>query len=64
MLSLEHRIYLIQCWTGFGHIFNVMKNFQTLYVSRMDVQKLIKKFLKTRSVTNLQKKISEDLPNM
>jgi hypothetical protein len=32
-------------------------------VSPMDVQKLIKNFLKTGSVTNLQKNNSEDLSN-
>jgi hypothetical protein len=57
MLSSEHRIYLIQCWTGFRHIntkFN--EKCPNTYVSRMGVQKLIKKFPKTGSLTNLQKK--------
>jgi hypothetical protein len=26
MLSLEQRIYLIQCWTGFRHIIKLGKN--------------------------------------
>jgi hypothetical protein len=60
MLSLEQRIYLIQCWTIFRHIITKFnEKFPNIYVSRTDVQKLIK----TGSVTNLQKIYSEYLPN-
>jgi hypothetical protein len=41
MLSLEQRIYLIQCWTGFRHIIiKLTEKFPNTYVSRMGVQKL------------------------
>jgi hypothetical protein len=40
-MSLEQRIYLIQCWTGFRHIITKLnENFPNTYVSRMHVQKL------------------------
>jgi hypothetical protein len=62
MLSLEERFYLLQCWTGFRHIIiTFYEKFSNTYISRM--QKLIKKFLKIESVTNLQKMLSEDLHN-
>jgi hypothetical protein len=62
MLSLEERFYLLQCWTGFRHIIiTFYEKFSSTYISRM--QKLIKKFLKIESVTNLQKMLSEDLHN-
>jgi hypothetical protein len=39
MLSLEQRIYLIQCWTGFGHIITKFnEKFPNSYVSGMGVQ--------------------------
>jgi 5-methylcytosine-specific restriction endonuclease McrBC GTP-binding regulatory subunit McrB len=38
-------------------------NFENTCISRMGVQQLIKKFLKTGSLTNLQKNYREDLPN-
>jgi hypothetical protein len=35
MLSLEQRIYLIQCWTGFRHIIiKLTEKFPNTYVSR------------------------------
>jgi hypothetical protein len=41
MLSLEQRIYLIQCWTGFCHIITKFnEKFPNSYVSGMGVQKL------------------------
>jgi hypothetical protein len=40
-MSLEQRIYLIQCWTSFGHIIRKFnENFPNSYVSSMGVQKL------------------------
>jgi hypothetical protein len=39
MLSLEQRIYLIQCWTGVRHIITKLnKKFPNTYVSPMGVQ--------------------------
>jgi hypothetical protein len=61
MLSLKQRIYLIH-WTVFVSITKFNEKFPKTYASRMGVQKLIKKFLKTGLVTNLQKMYSEDLP--
>jgi hypothetical protein len=47
MLSLEQRIYVIQCWTSFRHIITKFnEKFPNIYVSRMGVQKLIKKVSK------------------
>jgi hypothetical protein len=41
MLSLEQRIYLIQCWTGSRHIIiKLNEKFPNTHVSRMSVQKL------------------------
>jgi hypothetical protein len=38
MLSLEQRINLIQCWTGFRHIIiKLNEKFPNTYVSRMGV---------------------------
>jgi hypothetical protein len=41
MLSLEQRIYLIQCWTSFRHIITKLnEKFPNTHVSHMGVQKL------------------------
>jgi hypothetical protein len=58
MLSLEQRIGLLNPVSDrFSPIITKFnEKFPNTYVSRMGVQKLIKKFLKTGSMTNLQKK--------
>jgi hypothetical protein len=40
-MSLEQRIYLIQCWTSFRHIITKLnETFHNTHVSHMSVQKL------------------------
>jgi hypothetical protein len=39
-MSLEQRIYLIQCWTSFRHIITKLVEFFNTHVSHMGVQKL------------------------
>lgn len=59
MLTLEQKIYLIQCYGRGKSIRYVIEKFNEkfpdIYVSRMGAQKLIKKFLRTGTVLNAKK---------